>query len=511
MTKSRTYNTTRNVFSGFIKQIVSILFPFIIRTIIIYYLGAEYQGISGLFSSILQVLSLADLGFSTAVIFSLYKPISENDNQLINALMSYLRRVYRIIGLIVLVLGLSLLPFLNQLITGNIPSNINIYILYLIYLFNSVSSYYLFAYKSALFTAMQREDIISNVYTITSVFIKLIQIVLLILFKNYYIFILIQPIGTIINNLLIQLYSKKMFSDIFPEGRIPDDYKSNLSKQVRALFISRIADVARNSLDNIIISSFIGLAAVAAYDNYLYIFTGLRGFFLVMMNGMQASIGNSIVEESIEKNYKDLKRINLMYMILTGICTTCLYCIYQPFMYVWMKNNSNLILSDICVALFSLYFYEINMNNTINVYLNGNGLYWNLRWWYIMEALGNLLLNIILGKIWGISGILFATVITIFLFNFIPRVRIVFKEYFKMSAKEYYFNNLKYFLICLMISGITAVICMSIHDNGYVGLLLKGSITVFISVISYYLIYKNNENYMNFWNMIKKQRKRKNH
>lgn len=504
--KSRIYNSTRNIFSGLIKQIMNIVLPFIIRTIIIYSLGSKYQGISGLFSSILQVLSLADLGFSTAVVFSLYKPISEKNNKLINALMLYLKKIYQIIGAIVLILGLCLLPFLKYLINGSIPSDINIYILYLIYLFNSVISYYLFAYKSALFTAMQREDITSNIYTITSIFIKILQIVFLIIFKNYYIFILIQPIGTAMNNILLQIYSKKMFPNIYPDGEIPNENKKNLSKQVRALFISRVADVARNSLDNIIISSFIGLSAVAAYDNYLYIFTGLRGFFLVLMSGMQASIGNSIVEETVEKNYNDLHRITHMYMLLTSICTTCLFCLYQPFMQIWMKNNTDLILSNACVVLFCIYFYEINMNNTINLYLNGNGLYWNLRWWYIIESLVNLLLNILLGKTFGIFGVLLATVITIFLFNFIPRVTIVFKEYFKVSSKKYYINNIKYFAICTIISCFILKFCSFICIDGVVGFLIKGFISLGLSLLFYYFIYKNSRYYIGLNSLLKKRR-----
>ncbi len=509
MSKSRTYNTTRNVFSGFIKQIIGIVLPFIIRTIIIYNLGSEYQGINGLFSSILQVLSLADLGFSTAVVFSLYKPISEKNYKLINALLLYLRKIYRIIGVAVLIIGLCLIPFLDHLITGNIPNNINIYILYLIYLSNSVISYYLFAYKSVLFTSMQREYVVSNIYTLTSIFVRLTQIVLLIVVKNYYVFILVQPIGTIINNILLQIYSKKMFPNIFPYGKLQNSYKNNLSKQVRALFVSRVADVARNSLDNIIISSFIGLTAVAAYDNYLYIFSGLRGFFLVLMNGMQASVGNSIVEESVEKNYNDLSKITLMYMILTSICTTCLVCLYQPFMNVWM-NNKELILSHSCVICFCIYFYEINMNNTINLYLNGNGLYWNLRWWYVIESISNLLLNIILGKILGILGVLIATIITIFVFNFIPRVTIVFKKYFKSSSSDYYLSNLKYFIICVIISCILFSCCSIIQFTGFFGLVIKGIVTFSLSCILYFIIYKNNKHFIGISELLKRLKNGKN-
>lgn len=497
MTRSRTYNTKRNFVSGIVKQVSNLVFPFVIRTIIIYYLGSEFQGISGLFSSILQMLSLADLGFSTAVVFALYKPVAEKNYAMVNSLINYLKKIYRITGIIVLGIGLSLLPFLRYLISGNIPDSINIYILYLIYLFNSFISYYLFAYKSALFNAMQREDVVSNINTITSFLIRIIQIILLFLFRNYYVFISVLPLGTITNNLLLQFYSKKMFSYIKAEGEVPINTKKELSKQIKALLISRIADVARNSLDNIVISSFIGLSAVAMYDNYLYIYTGIRGFILVLTSSMQASVGNSVVEESVLKNYNDLKKLLFLFMVIISECTTCLLCLYQPFMHIWMNNKINLILPFSCVIMFCIYFYEINICSTINLYLNANGLYWHLRYWYIIEALANLLLNIILGKIMGIFGILLATIITLFIFNFIPRIVIVFKNYFKINIKEYLFLNLIYFLICIWISTITYLCVNFISIDGLFGFIIKGFTTIIVSLLLYFLLYEYDNN-LNF-------------
>lgn len=493
MVKSRTYNTTRNFISGTIKQITSIVFPFIIRTIVIYYLGSEYQGISGLFGSILQMLSLADLGFSTAVVFALYKPISENDNGLINALIAYLERVYKIVGIIVLIVGLSILPFLNKLITGYIPDDINIYILYLIYLFNTVISYYLFAYKSALFNAMQREDVVSNIHTITTLVIRIIQIVLLVLFRNYYIFILVQPLGTIVNNILLQIFSKKLFPDVVPRGNVPNAIKANMTKQIKALLVSRIADVARNALDNIIISSFIGLSAVAVYDNYFYIYSGIRGFFLVLTVSMQASVGNSLVEESVEKNYADLKRFTYMLMLAVAWCTTCLFCLYQPFMNIWMNGDDSLILPFISMMMFCIYFYEINIGNTIGLYLNGNGFYWKLRWWYVIEALSNLVLNVILGKIMGVTGVLLATIITLLVFNIIPRVAIIFNDYFKYGIAEFVFIHISCLIKTIVVSSFVYMVCLLLPANGTMGFFVKCLITIVLSTVLYLsLSYKNN-------------------
>lgn len=503
LSRTRTQNTIRNFSSGLIKQILNIILPFIIRTIVIYYLGAEYQGLSGLFTSILQMLSLAELGFSTAVVFALYKPISEKNTDLICALVNYLNKVYKIVGIVVLGVGLALLPFLGQLITGYVPENINIYILYLIYLFNTVISYWLFAYKSALLTAMQREDIVSNIQTVTTVSIRVIQIIFLMLFKNYYVYILVMPIGTIANNIFLQIYSHKLFPKIIPNGKVPNSIRENLNKQIKALLISKIADTARNSLDNIIISSFIGLSAVAVYDNYLYIYSGIRGFFLVLVSAMQASVGNSLVEESVDKNYKDLNKFTFFIMFFTGWCTVCLFCLYQPFMQIWMSGNEKMLLSFSGMSLFCIYFYIINMNNTVNLYLHGNGFYWQCRWWYILEAVMNLCLNILLGYIWKINGILIATIITLFAFNFMPRTAVIFRDYFKRDKKEFLLNHFVYFIVTVAIAVITAMFISLIPTGGLIKFVIKSIAVAFISAILFIIAYRKNQYFAGLTSILK--------
>lgn len=188
---SRTQNAIRNIFTGVFNKIIILLFPFVIRTVIIKKLGTEYLGLSSLFTSILQVLNLTELGFSSAIVFSLYKPIAEKDDNRICSIMNFYKRIYRIIGFIILVMGLIVLPFLPNFIKGSYPSDINLYILYLIYLFNTVITYYLFAYKSALLNAMQRNDIINNVNSITVIIQYILQIIILYCTKNYYIYMII--------------------------------------------------------------------------------------------------------------------------------------------------------------------------------------------------------------------------------------------------------------------------------------------------------------------------------
>ncbi len=486
---NRIKNTKLNLISGLIKQFSSIVLPFVLRTVVIYVLGMQYQGLSGLFTSILQVLNLSELGFSTAVVFVLYKEIAANNIEKICAITRFLKKVYLIIGVVILILGLAIMPFLRFLTREDIPLDINIYILFSIYLINTSISYFLYAYKSVVLIAMQRSDVTNNVYTVCTTIVRCVQIVSLLLFKNYYVMIAFLPIGTLVNNLLINKYSRRYYPEITPKGIIDNETKKTLTKQIQGAFICKLGDIARNSFDNIVLSALLGLTIVAVYDNYYYIYSAVYGVMLVITHAIQASVGNSVATETVEKNYKDLLKFNFIFMWIVGWCTVSMFCLYQPFMKVWMCNDDTLLLSFLNMTLFSLYFYVINMNNMRNMYINANGLYWENRLWFIMEAVGNLVLNILLGILWGVTGIIVATIITIIVFNFITRNNVLFKSYFKISQKQFYMHHLLYFLITIVNCIICWWVCFFIPINGIAGIAIKLVVCLFLPNIIYFIIY----------------------
>ena len=490
---SRTNSSKRNIISGLIQQLLNIIFPFVIRTVIIYFLGELYAGVSSLFNSILQVLNLADLGFSSAIIFALYKPIGNKKWDEVGALILYLKKIYKLVGLIILIVGLALSLFLNRLITGELPQELNIYILYFIYLLNSVVSYFFFAYKSALLTAMQRTDIVNNIGSITSIITKVMQIIILIVTKNFYAYIILNLFATVVNNVFYEIESRKLFPYIKITGKISNETRILLNKQLKGVVFNRIGDVARNSFDNIILSTYFGLTIVATYNNYFLIYSSLYGITCVIIRAVQASVGNSLVCESIEKNYKDLRKFTFIFTWFTGWCTVSMFILYQPFMYIWMRGNSNLLLANSDMILFCIYFYVITMNGVRNLYLEGSGLFWECRVWYLVEAFGNLFLNIFLGHIWGITGVLIATILTIFFFNFLSRTTILFQSYFKCSKKEYYRDHLIYFLVTLIAGVITNLITKLLDCNGILRLLLQAFLCVLVpNIVFLFAYYKTN-------------------
>lgn len=458
MELERTKNAKRNIISGMIYKFFSILMPFVIRTVIIYVLGMEFLGLDSLFSSILQVLNLSELGLSSAVTYCMYKPIAEENNKELCSFYNFYRKAYKMIGVFILLVGIVLLPFLPKLISGSIPENINIYALYIIYLSNTVISYLLFAYKNVLLNAYQRVDISNNIATVTKVLLYGIQLIVLLIFRNYYLFIMVLPICTIISNIITSIMVNSLFPDLKPEGKIDDIEKTNVIHQVAGVFVNKICVASRNSFDSIIISAFIGLSATALYNNYYYILNALVSIMAVLTSAITAGVGNSVALYSEEKNYKDFTKFNFIYIWIGGWFSVCLLCLYQPFMQLWVGKNSMLPMTS--VILFSLYFFSLIIGDIRATYQVATGLWWENRYRSIIEAALNLLLNILLCKFYGLNGVLIATLTTILIVNFGGSSFILFKYYFKSyKVKNYILKTIYYGIVTGVAAGISMVLC----------------------------------------------------
>ena len=479
MGDSRTKNTSRNILAGLWNRFSTILLSFVNRTIIIYVLGAEFSGLNSLFTSILGVLSIAELGIDVAIVQSMYKPIAEGDKKRICELLTLYKKSYNIVGIVILGIGLALIPFIPYLINDEIPASVNLYILYILYLINSVMSYLLYAYRESLLYAHQREDVSQMFRSVTLIGKNVAQAVVLLLFKQYYAYMAIEIVFTVLNNLWIGKETQRRY----PEYQCVRGEKVRMSEdikdQLKGLVLGNICDKARNSLDSIILSAYLGLTAVAIYNNYYYIYSALYGIMLVVCNSMSASIGNSIVTETVEKNYDNLQKFSFIVAWISGWMSICMLCIYQPFMELWMGKD--LMLSNFNMMLFCVYFYAINMNNIRNQFVSGTGIWWKLKYSNIGEALGNIILNLVLGKLFGITGIILATIITIVVFNFWWRTEVLFKTYFVgMSLKEFLKNH-GYWIVCVLIAAVvTWGLCSLIQVNAVVQLFINGIICVIV-------------------------------
>lgn len=485
---ARSANAKRNIIFGMMNKIVVLFLPFIMRLVVIRILGSEYLGLSSLFSSILQVLNMTELGFSSAVIYVMYTPIAEDDMKTLGKILNFYRKVYKTIGTLILLVGIMILPFLPNFIKGGYPETINIYVLYSIYLANTVVSYWLFAYKSSLLSAYQRSDILININTIIFLFSYSFQIAVIYFTKNYYIYTFTLVISSIAINLSVNFVTNKLYPNLKIEGEIDTDLKKDIIEKVKGLIINKICITSRNSLDSIFVSMFLGLVSTAIYNNYYYILNSVVSLMAVVGIAIQAGVGNSIVTETKEKNYSDMNKINFIYMWISGWCTICLLCLYQPF--TQLTFGKDMLFPFSLVILFTIYFYVLKMGDIRAVYSDAKGLWWENRYRALIEAFLNLVLNIALGKIFGVTGIVIATLISLFVCNFLWGSKIIFEHYFtNKSVKEYFGYHFLYAFITFIVCILTYSVCQLVPFHGIYEVLLKAVICLILPNILYILIY----------------------
>lgn len=505
MRLNRTKNAIKNSAWGIINKLALLIFPFAVRTILIKTLGIDYLGLNSLFTSILNVLNLSELGIGTAIVFSMYKPIASNDNTVICALMSLYRKLYRIIGVLVLVVGIALMPFLPRLINGTIPDGINLYLLYLIYLSNTVVTYLMFAYRSCLLNAFQRTDVISKVSLIVNIFMYMTQILILVIFGNYYVYVIVQPICSALINLVNAYFAKKMYPQLRCAGEISIELKSDIKKRVAGLMMTKIAYASRNAFDSVIVSAMLGLTVVAMYNNYYYISSSVSGLMVVLMSSISAGIGNSIAMETKEKNEQDMNRINFIYMSFTLLCFVCFIAIYQPFMTLWVGEAC--VFSDNIMFAFSVYFMVEKTLNVIGQYYDAAGLWWHGKWKGFLEAIANLIFNVLLCKFFGVLGIVSATIVTILFIGMPLTSYYLYKYYYYKQAGPFIIKQyIQLFIFCsigVVVYYLTRIIPYGVGMGNivlfmimrlFIAILVAGGL--FLIVYSHTNVYKDSKEWL---------------
>lgn len=489
----RTKNSLRNTAFGLLLKLINMVGAFAARTMLIYLLGVEYVGLDGLFVSVLNVLNMAELGFSSAVVFKLYQPIAEEDIETVCALMNYYKRIYRYIGLFVAVAGVIMVPFLRHFVKGGTPSDVNIYILYAIYLSNTILSYWLFAYKTALLNAHQRNDLASKVNSFVFILKYIIQFILLLTTRNYYCYAIVIPLTTTLANLGNALIAKKFYPQYVCRGGLKQEDRTEIKEKVTALVYNKIGVAIINGSDNIVISSFLGLTLLGIYDSYYYIFSMLHSFFDVFHNAITAGIGNRIVTESVDDNYKLFDRLNYMNMWIVGWCSICMCCLYQPFIKLWVGEEKAL--TNWFSVLMAVFFYFWMVRFIVLIFKNAQGLWRQDRFRSISEGGFNLFLNLIMVQIIGIYGITLSTIIAMLLISVPWETGVLFKHYFNRSPKDYYQKLILRTLTTACIGGVTYFICSLFTGGRILTFLFRAVVCFFVPNIIFVLLNYKSEHF----------------
>ena len=493
MSFNRTENFKRNVIYGMLNRIISIVFPFITRTMIIKFLGEEYLGINSLYASILQILNLAELGFSAAIVAFMYKPIAENDNTKVSALLNLYRKMYRIIGLSVLIIGICLMPFLKNLINGTYPNDINIYFLFFLYLLNTSASYLLFAYKKAILNAHQRMDLAEKVAGSVKLFISVVQIIVIYYIKDITVYVFTNVVCTIMENIICSLIVDKNFPQYKTKAKVDKETYKKVYQNVGALTIHKIGSTISISLDTVFISMFLGLTTVAIYGNYIYIISAITVFLTLIYGSITAGVGNSIAVESKNKNYEDFKKFFFLNTWLVGWCAICLLCLFQPFIVMWMGEALKFEMH--VVVLLVLQFYITLIRKVVLTYKDAAGIWRADKFKPLVGCIINLVLNIFLVRMIGVEGVVISTIISYFFIELPWETHVLFKEYFKQKEFYYYFQMGKLTLGIFSVALVTYIICAKIPTYGLSWFILRMIVCLIIPNLLFIIIYKRTEEF----------------
>ena len=458
---SRTINVIRNSFWGVISRIGVLLLQFICRTIFIKTLGEVYLGLNGLFTNILTILSFAELGLGNAIIYNMYKPIANKDHEEVSKLLKLYRKCYNYIALFIFGAGLLCIPFLNSLIdeTPNIKESI--YLIYILFLIQSITSYFL-TYRRSLISANQKEYICSNADLFSELLASILKIIVLLVLKNYILFLIIQISRNLIANGILYIKSKKMYPEI-DENKVDSLSKEEtkgIFKNVKDLMLYKISSTINSGTDNIIITKIVGLAAVGLASNYALLIGAVNQILFKVVTSFTAGIGNLNAKDSIENREKVFYTLTFITTWMYGFCTIMLVTFLNTFIGVcWI--GPKFLLSPAIVFALVLDFYISGVQYAGYNYAITTGLFKKAKWGAFSSAIINIILSIILGIKFGVFGIFVATGLSRLFSQTWLDPYLVFKYEFKKSSKEYFLKFLRNFIFVL----INLIICYSIFTH----------------------------------------------
>ena len=419
MEKSRVSKSLKNTIFGLVGMICALIVSFATKSIFVRLLGAEYNGVNGLFTNILQVLNLAELGFATSISYALYKPLKAGDERATAALMSYFAKIYRIIAIVVTVAGCCCIPFLQYLIAEDI-SELSFTInqlrgYFAMFLANTVCSY-LLAYKRTIITADQNNYLVTNVDNTFNILLNIVQIILLLIYKNFYAYLATMIAKTVINNLVLHNIASKKYPYLhtYRKEKLSKIEKSAIFKNVQAAFLHRIGGVIIFSTTSIVISAFVSLVDAGKYSNYILIVNSVNMFINIIFNSVTASIGNLCVDESEERQYDIFKKIRYLAFFAAVFSYVCYIILFNPFIEIWVGGD--MVMSMWVVFAISLNAMVGYLRKAVNAFKDAKGMFRND--WYkpLLEAGVGIGLAIGLSYVWGTFGVIIGyTLATIFI------------------------------------------------------------------------------------------------
>jgi len=498
---SRTENSLKNIRFALLFQAASILAAFFTRKVFVASLTKDYLGLDGAFANILSMLSLAELGVGSAITYSLYRPLAENDQGQVTALMALYRRVYHIIGVAAAILGCALTPFLPVLI-HDLPDIPHIRLIYLLFVLNTAMSYF-YVYKQSLIIADQRQYIVTTCRYGLKMLLLLAQALFLWLTRNYFIYLGLQIGTTLLENIILSVWANRLYPYIntTASGPLPREAKQEILRNTKAMMLHKMGGVVVFGTDNLLISFFTGVVAVGLYSNYLMVTNGLKSVYSQLFRALTASIGNLGTAAEPEHVRSVFQKINFAGSWLYGFSTVCLIVLLNPFISLWVGQDY--LFSQEIVCLIALNFYVTGMRQAVLTFRDAEGLYWYDRYKPVAESVINLVVSAVLAVPFGVAGIFFGSFVSTMTTCFWVEPLILFKYGLHTSVKPFFRDYAVNTAITLLTAAAVGYICASLPGTGLLLFIEKMAVCAAGGNLGYLLAYCKREEFRYYIHLLK--------
>lgn len=505
MKSERKKSSFKNMITAVSSNVLTIIVGLVAQAVFIKILGSEYLGLNGLFSNVISMLGIVELGMGSAIIYNMYKPIAENDHEKIKSLMQFYKKSYRIITLIISIIGIMIIPFIKYIVDiESITVDINVYLVYILFLLETICSYIL-SYKRSMLYVDQKEYITNIIHIGYTILVNTMQLTFLYFTNDYYLYLIIKVMMRLVENIVISSYVNRRYSYLLDNNVTKLDSKTekDIFQKIRALFFHKIGTFIVSGTDNIIISKYLGLVTVGLYSNYYMIINAVQTVINHIIQATRASVGNLLVTESKTKQFDIFNKIRFVNFWISCFSSICIFVIMDSFITIWIGYK--FVLPTKVLLVLVINFFIVSSRSTYGAFKEAAGIFYEDRFVPIIESLLNIVLSIIFVKKFGLMGVFMGTIASGLVLWCYSYPKYVYNKLFGRKISDYIKETIYYFIIFILIAGFTYSLAILISfDNVYLQFISNVLIALIVPNVIMLLLFSKDENFKYFINMIKR-------
>lgn len=510
MKSERKKSSFKNMITAVSSNVLTIIVGLVAQAVFIKILGSEYLGLNGLFSNVISMLGIVELGMGSAIIYNMYKPIADEDHEKIKSLMQFYKKSYRIITLIISIIGIMIIPFIKYIVDiESVTVDINVYLVYILFLLETICSYIL-SYKRSMLYADQKEYITNIIHMGYTILVNTMQLTFLYFTHDYYLYLIIKVMMRLVENIVISSYVNRRYSYLLDNNVTKLDSKTekDIFQKIKALFFHKIGTFIVSGTDNIIISKYLGLVTVGLYSNYYMIINAVQTVINHIIQATRASVGNLLVTESKTKQFDIFNKIRFVNFWISCFSSICIFVIMDSFITIWIGYK--FVLPTKVLLVLVINFFIVSSRSTYGAFKEAAGIFYEDRFVPIIESILNIVLSIIFVKKFGLMGVFMGTIASGLVLWCYSYPKYVYNKLFGRKISDYIKETIYYFIIFILIAGFTYSLAILISfDNIYLQFISNVLIALIVPNVIMLLLFSKDENFKYFINMLKGLKKRK--